>query len=27
VAANSVMPTTFYRGRSLSATISMMIEN
>jgi Flp pilus assembly protein TadG len=27
VAANSVMPTTFYRGRTLSATASMMIEN
>jgi hypothetical protein len=27
VSANSVMPTTFYRGRTLSATASMMIEN
>jgi hypothetical protein len=26
-AANSVVPTTFYRGRTLSATASMMIEN
>lgn len=24
---NSVVPTTFYRGRSLSATASMMVEN
>lgn len=24
---NSVVPTTFYRGRTLSATASMMIEN
>jgi Flp pilus assembly protein TadG len=24
---NSVVPTTFYRGRTLSATTSMMIEN
>jgi Flp pilus assembly protein TadG len=26
-AANSVVPATFYRGRTLSATASMMIEN
>jgi Flp pilus assembly protein TadG len=26
-ASNSVVPTTFYRGRTLSATASMMIEN
>jgi hypothetical protein len=26
-APNSVVPTTFYRGRTLSATASMMIEN
>jgi Flp pilus assembly protein TadG len=25
--SNSVVPTTFYRGRSLSATASMMVEN
>lgn len=25
--ANSLVPTSFYRGRSLSATASMMIEN
>jgi Flp pilus assembly protein TadG len=24
---NSVVPTTFYRGRTLSATASMMVEN
>lgn len=26
-ASNSLVPTTFYRGRTLSATASMMIEN
>jgi len=26
-ASNSVVPATFYRGRTLSATASMMIEN
>lgn len=26
-ASNSLVPATFYRGRSLSATASMMIEN
>jgi hypothetical protein len=26
-ASNSVLPTKFYRGRTLSATASMMIEN
>jgi Flp pilus assembly protein TadG len=26
-AANSLVPATFYRGRTLSATTSMMIEN
>jgi Flp pilus assembly protein TadG len=26
-APNSLVPTTFYRGRTLSATASMMIEN
>ncbi len=26
-AANSLVPATFYRGRTLSATASMMIEN
>jgi Flp pilus assembly protein TadG len=25
--ANSVVPTTFYRGRTLQATASMMVEN
>jgi len=25
--SNSVVPTTFYRGRTLSATASMMVEN
>jgi Flp pilus assembly protein TadG len=25
--SNSVVPTTFYRGRSLQATASMMVEN
>jgi hypothetical protein len=25
--ANSLVPTTFYRGRTLSATASMMVEN
>jgi hypothetical protein len=27
VTANSVVPARFYRGRTLSATVSMMIEN
>jgi len=26
-ASNSLVPTTFYRGRTLSATASMMVEN
>jgi hypothetical protein len=27
VAANTVVPITFYRGRNMTATASMMIEN